>query len=201
MNLSTTSQSTKHPMISANKAEQVIAPEKLGACIQYGAPLYNEIMHFLTIESRCLDDDRLMDWVDLLADDIIYSVPVRQTVHRNDSRGFSDEGFWIYDAKAEIVFKMKRVAEGDSGWAEDPASRSRRFFSSVLVYETDQEGEYLVQSNILVKRGRGNKRELETLSARRDDIIRRKGDRWEISRRLVLLDHTVLGMQNFAIFV
>lgn len=187
---------------TGDRAEQIIAEKDIAGSIVYGEPLFNEIMHFLTIESRCLDDERLMEWVELLAEDILYSVPVRQNKMRKDGDGFSDEGYWLYDAKPEIAFKMKRVVEGDSGWSGDPAPRSRRFISSVLIYKTTSNDEYFVQSNILVKRGRGSaSRELETMSGRRDDILRRTKDGWKLARRQVLLDHGVLGMQNFAIFI
>jgi 3-phenylpropionate/cinnamic acid dioxygenase small subunit len=182
-------------------AEEIIAPDKLLNCINFGQPIHNDIMHFFTLESRCLDDDRLVDWLDFLAEDVFYTVPIRQTTTRKFGHGFNKDGFWLYDSKAEIKYKMKRLAEGDSGWSEDPASRTRRFISSVLVYETTKKDEYFVQSNILVKRGRGDDREMETLSGRRDDILRKTATGWEIVRRHVLLDHTVLSMQNFAIFV
>jgi 3-phenylpropionate/cinnamic acid dioxygenase small subunit len=169
--------------------------------IPFGAPVYNEIMHFLTLESRCLDDSRLVQWLDYLDEDMLYTVPIRQSVQLKRGLGYNQNGHWIYDRKGEITFKMKRVSEGDSGWSEDPASRSRRFFTSVLVYQTDIANEYLVQSNILVKRGRGDSKEMETLCGRRDDIVRRTDSGWKLARRHVLLDQTVLGMQNFAIFV
>jgi 3-phenylpropionate/cinnamic acid dioxygenase small subunit len=184
-----------------DKAEQVISAENILAPVCFGESTYNEIMHFLSVESRTLDDEQLMKWLDYLTDDMLYSVPVRQTKHRKDGDGFSEQGCWIYDKKPEIVFKMKRVAEGDSGWSGDPAPLSRRFISSVLVFKTNNPDEYFVQSNILVKRGRSrNLRELEELSGRRDDILRRTDQGWKIARRQILLDHAVLGMQNFALY-
>jgi 3-phenylpropionate/cinnamic acid dioxygenase small subunit len=184
-------------------SELILPKENIGDCVTFGQPAYNDIMHFLTMEGRCLDDADLTGWLSYLAEDILYSVPIRQTVHRSGGSGFDFKSFWIYDRKPEITFKMERVILGDSGWSEDPASRSRRFITSVVVYKTTNENEFFVQSNILVKRGRGSasQREMETLSGRRDDIIRRKGDSWEIARRQVLLDHTVLGTQNFAIYL
>lgn len=182
-------------------AEEAISLDKVLNYVTFGQPVYNEIMHFLATEARCLDDDRLVEWLDFLAEDIFYTVPVRQNKHRKYGHGFNKDGFWLYDSKAEISYKMKRIAEGDSGWSEDPSSRTRRFISSVLVYQTTTKNEYFVQSNILVKRGRGDEREMETLSGRRDDIVRKTDAGWELVRRHVLLDHTVLGMQNFAIFI
>jgi len=132
---------------------------------------------------------------------MLYSVPTRQTTHRKEGDGYSEQGCWIYDEKPEIAFKMKRVAEGDSGWSGDPAPHSRRFISSVLAFKTSNPDEYFVQSNILVKRGRSrNLRELEELSGRRDDIVRRTENGLKLARRQILLDHSVLGMQNFALY-
>jgi 3-phenylpropionate/cinnamic acid dioxygenase small subunit len=192
-------------MTTATQHRDIVALVNSGVerleSIPFGAPVYNEIMHFLTLESRCLDDSRLVQWLDYLDDDMLYTVPIRQSVQLKRGLGYNRDGHWIHDRKGEITFKMKRVSEGDSGWSEDPASRSRRFFTSVLVYQTDIANEYLVQSNILVKRGRGDQKEMETVCGRRDDIVRRTDGGWKLARRHVLLDQTVLGMQNFAIFV
>ncbi|MGH7857450.1 MAG: hypothetical protein ACREQY_08975, partial [Candidatus Binatia bacterium] len=47
--------------------------------IRAGDSVYFEIVEFLEDEAMLLDDFELLAWVDLLADDLVYRVPVRVT--------------------------------------------------------------------------------------------------------------------------
>jgi 3-phenylpropionate/cinnamic acid dioxygenase small subunit len=195
------SQSPRKDELAGAAGDAEFDPGRIGACIKYGADVYNEIMQFLIEEASLLDDDRLLDWAELLAEDVLYTIPVRQTVSRKDGRGFDADSCWIYDDKSAIDFKVDRVMNGDSGFAEDPPSRTRRLVSNVLVYETQTRGEYLVRSSLMLNRSRGHSSDFEVLSGRRDDILRLTPDGWRIVRRRVLLDHSILGMHNLAVFV
>jgi len=39
---------------------------------------------FLIDEAALLDDDRHLEWLDCLTEDIVYKMPVRKTVYRRD---------------------------------------------------------------------------------------------------------------------
>jgi hypothetical protein len=41
----------------------------------------------------------------------------------------------------------------------------------------------------------------DVMSAERRDLVRRTPDGWRLARRLVLLDHTILGTSNLAVFI
>ena len=53
--------------------------EAQGALVPIGSPVYNQILQFLYVEARLLDEIRLKEWGALLAQDLIYSAPLRET--------------------------------------------------------------------------------------------------------------------------
>tara|TARA_R110002094_G_scaffold180354_1_gene158722 strand:- start:283 stop:930 length:648 start_codon:yes stop_codon:yes gene_type:complete len=175
--------------------------EPQGKQIPYGHSEYNAVMHFLIEEAHNLDENLFGNWINSLSEDIIYTVPVRQTVSRDDGRGFYPSMNWIYDDLGSISFKLKRNMESDSAFAEDPPTRTRRTVSNMRLFETANPSEFLAQSSVLLRRNRGDTAVSEEISARRDDIIRSTDDGMKLARRTVWLDHSVLGMSNFAVFI
>lgn len=166
----------------------------IGKPLAYGGPVHNEAMHFLIEEAHLLDSGLFKEWLDLLAEDVLIAMPVRQTVSRKRGDGRGDL-YWLYDTKEELSFKALRYL-GDSAWADDPPSRIRRMITNVRVHETAVAGEYLVQSYLQLQRNVGNQPSFSTFSARRDDILRRNGAGWLIARRDLLVDQAVLGQSN-----
>jgi hypothetical protein len=41
----------------------------------------------------------------------------------------------------------------------------------------------------------------DVISGERHDIVRRTPDGWRLARRRILLDHTILGTSNLAVFL
>lgn len=187
------------------QAEAVTTPGPAAALansdkpVKFGQPLYNELMHFLIEESYLLDSAQYKQWIELLADDVLVTMPVRQTVNRKrgDGRGAL---YWLCDDKEATVFKALRYL-GDSAWCDDPPSRMRRTITNVRVHETATAGEYLVQSYLQVQRNIGNQHNFTTFSARRDDILRRNGTGWLIARRDILVDQAVVGQPNLGFVI
>ncbi|OGB50538.1 MAG: hypothetical protein A2496_22985 [Burkholderiales bacterium RIFOXYC12_FULL_60_6] len=170
-----------------------------GKQIRHGEPVYNELMHFLIEEAHLLDSALYKQWVGLLAEDVMISMPVRQTVNRKRGDGRS-QLCWLYDDKAALTFKALRYL-GDSAWADDPPSRIRRMITNVRVHETKVPEEYLVQSYLQLQRNSGNQHNFTTFSARRDDIMRRSGTGWLIAQRDILVDQAVLGQPNLGFMI
>ena len=167
-----------------------------GRQVRYGESVYNDIAHFLIEEAHILDSGLYKQWVELLADDVMVMMPVRQTVSRKrgDGRGLL---YWLHDDKDALTFKALRYL-GDSAWGDDPPSRIRRMISNVRVHETAVPGEYLAQSYLLLQRNIGNQHTFSPFSARRDDTLRRHGDSWLIARREILVDQAVIGQPNLS---
>jgi 3-phenylpropionate/cinnamic acid dioxygenase small subunit len=169
--------------------------------VRYGDPVYNEIAEFLIEEARLLDHDLLDEWTEALAEDLRYTMPVRRTVLRRDGQGFDPKMGHFDDDLASIKIRVRRVLHTDSAYAEDPPSRVRRFVSNITVHETDTAGEYAVTSYLLALRNRWDAPNYDTISAAREDLLRRRDDRWELARRRILIDQALLGTPNLAIFL
>jgi 3-phenylpropionate/cinnamic acid dioxygenase small subunit len=181
-------------------AEPVPGTPELHRQLQYGEPVYNELMHFLIEEAHLLDENLFDEWLKLLAEDIECTMPVRQSLHRKAGAGFSRSMVWMRENIGSLGFKVQRL-HSDSAFNEDPPSRTRRLITNVRAHETATPGEYFVQSSLLLRRNRGDAHESETLSARRDDVLRREGDGFKLARRTILMDQAVLGMPNLTIFL
>jgi len=158
-----------------------------------------EVQSFLMREAELLDDNRLHDWLGMLADDIRYRIPIRVTRERTAGLGFSEVGFHMDEDKGMLVTRVARL-DTEYAWAEDPPSRTRRYVSNVRVQAVEGDG-IDVRSNLLVYRGRHGAGADQLLAGERADRLRRRGDAFEIAARTVYLDQTTLRTHNLAIFL
>jgi 3-phenylpropionate/cinnamic acid dioxygenase small subunit len=179
-----------------------ISPEKpqLAAQIRYGDAVYNEVMQFLIEEAHLLDEGLFSDWLKILGPDFVCTMPVRQSVHRTGGSGFSNSMNWTREDLGSLTFKVKRL-QSDSAFNEDPPSRTRRLITNLRLHETAVPNEVYAQSYLLLRRNRGDAHDSVSLSARRDDVLRRSTDGWKLVRRTVWMDQAVLGMPNLSVFL
>lgn len=164
------------------------------------AELERRIARFLFHEARLLQERRYREWALLLADDLVYRVPVR--VNRPEGQGseHSDRMFHFDDNRATIQMRIERF-EGGAAWAEIPSSRCRYFLTNVETCDGAQPGLYEVRCNLLVTRLRGDDPVYEQLTGERVDVLRASGGGFMIAQRTVLLDNTTLPMHNLALFL
>lgn len=166
------------------------------------AEVHFEVQQFLNHEAYLLDTLRLRDWTGLLAEDLDYKVPVRQTRDRATfSREISDTVCHMEDDYHSIMGRVSRLVDGKSAWSEDPPSRVRRFVTNVAVGATDVADEFEVVNYLLVARNRFDQETYQLLCAERRDRVRRVGNSFKLVRREVLMDQAVLGMPNLGIFL
>ena len=59
----------------------------------------------------------------------------------------------------------------------------------------------MVESATLLFRNRGDVREGSFVSAGREDLLRHTPEGWKLARRTILVDDSVMRMQNLAIFL
>ena len=176
--------------------------EAQGALVPIGSPVYNQILEFLYVEARLLDEIRLKEWGALLAQDLIYSAPLREIRPVNQQAASVVRTMQHYhDDWRSVMGRIVRLTGTKSAWAEDPPSRTRRLVTNVLVEETDKPQEYSVRSYLLVTRSRFNFDEYDLISAERRDILRADGEGFKLAKREILLDQAVLGTPNLAIFL
>src|SRR4030081_3799194 len=96
--------------------------------------LGHEIADFLYREAELLDERRYREWLDLLADDIRYWMPMRRNVkfgedEREFMRADSDIN-WFAEAKAPLSRRVKQIETGIH-WAEEPRSRLSHLVANV----------------------------------------------------------------------
>lgn len=183
--------------VLADLADSVAPPAKR---FLYGDPVHNEVMDFLVEEAYLLDGDELEAWEELLAEDLTYTMPTRQTMMRRDGRGFDPRMGHYDDTRATIRMRINRVLHTESAYAEDPPSRVRRLVTNVRVHEGLVEDELAVTSSLLLLRSRWDLSEYDLVSALRDDVLRRTPDGLKLARRRILMDQSSLGTPNLAVF-
>ncbi|MDB6060606.1 MAG: aromatic-ring-hydroxylating dioxygenase subunit beta [Verrucomicrobiaceae bacterium] len=171
------------------------------ARISLGTAVYNELLEFLHDEAALLDHQRFEDWTELLAEDLAYTAPLRQT--RAGPGRYSNIIQAIGHFDDDYLSIMSRVGRlgTKSAWAEDPPSRTRRLVTNVRIWATANPDEYEVVSYLLLSRSRYEESDLQILTAERRDLIRRVKPGFKIARREIIVDQSVLGMQNLAVFL
>lgn len=160
---------------------------------------------FLSEEAERLDQRRFEEWLALLADDLVYRVPVRVTRERGPLSDVATEMFHMDETLATLRWRVKRLAT-EFAWAEDPPSRTRHFVTNIRV-RSSSPAHLEVRSNLLVYRNRGSDSGHDLLSGEREDVLRRSDqvtdgfEGWQLARRTVILDQATLGTKNLAIFL
>jgi biphenyl 2,3-dioxygenase beta subunit len=157
-----------------------------------------EVEEFLYREAGLLDDRRFDDWLDLLADDIHYWMPIRRTTQAREMElEFTRPGGMAFfdDDKEILTLRVQRLAVGRA-WAEDPPSRTRRLITNVRIDNIDGS-ELTVQSNFQLYRTRLNSEE-DAWIGRREDVLRRTGEVLMLAKRHIYLEQTVILAQNMS---
>lgn len=172
-----------------------------GARVRLGSAAYNEIAEFLIDEAAALDNLDFAGWAAMLAEDLSYTAPLRQTRFGADRMNSVIATIGHFDDDyLSIMGRIGRLST-KSAWAEDPPSRTRRLVTNVRVWEAEGAGEYDVISYLLLSRSRYEEHDLQILTAERRDRLRRVDGGFKLARREIILDQSVIGMQNLAVFL
>ena len=172
-----------------------------GVRVRVGSALYNEVAEWIDTEAELLDAYREREWLEtMVSPDVVYQVPIRQTVERARGTGFVAGAFHLDETYGSLESRVARN-ETQYAWAEDPPSRIRHFVTGVRA-TADAEDPNLVhvRSNLLVYRTRQEQTQPQLLSGERHDQLRREDGALRLLRREVLLDLTVIGTHNLSIF-
>lgn len=171
-----------------------------GRPLSYGDPAHQAASQFLVNEAHLLDGRKFTSWLNLLAPDIEYRIPIRVTAV-GSSR--TDD---ILDMEhyAENFYSLRKRVERlgtEHAWAEDPPSRTRRFITNIRTFAAPEDGDVVVESYILLYRSRGDQLSTAVLAGVRTDLLRDvTTEECRLARRLVILDDSVLNTQNLAVF-
>ncbi len=168
--------------------------------------LKQEIEDFLYQEAEILDERRYEDWLDLLCEDIRYYMPMRRNVKFGElDREFTREGQdinWFDEGKDTLTRRVKQILTGVH-WAEEPLSRICHMVSNVQVLEANPSAsepiEVKIKSRFLVYRNRVQT-ETDFLVGKREDVLRKVNGGWNIAKRKIILDQSVLMAKNLTFF-
>ena len=166
-----------------------------------------DVEDFYYYEADLLDERRFRDWLELLADDITYFMPIRRNVkfgqhaaRENTKRG---EGIsWFDEDKWTLTKRVEQILTGVH-YAEEPLSRITHMVSNVQIKgarpEVGEAQELDVASRFLVYQ---NRVQYETyiFVGRRNDTLRLTEKGWKIARREILLEQNILLAKNLTTF-
>jgi len=168
--------------------------------------LSQEIADFLYREAELLDERRYREWLDLLADDVRYWMPIRRNVKLGDESEFTraqSDINWFDEGKETLGRRVKQIETGIH-WAEEPRSRLSHLVANVQVQKAEpsfaEPREVSVTSRFLIYRNRVET-ETDILVGRREDQLRRNGAGWLLARRKIILDQNVLLSKNLTFFI
>lgn len=146
-----------------------------------------EVEEFLYREAFLLDEMRFDEWLDMLTEDIEYTMPLREhTQGEVEPAGHPI----IKDDKLMLTMRAKKHETGLSH-VEIPRSLTEHIVTNILIEDGDNPTELRVYSNFLVRQAR-KLRDEAWWAGRRKDVLRREDGAWKIARREVLLDSIVL---------
>ncbi|MGH9057484.1 MAG: 3-phenylpropionate/cinnamic acid dioxygenase subunit beta [Acidimicrobiales bacterium] len=160
-----------------------------------------EVSQFLAREAALLDQHRYSDWFELLADDVIYRMPVAVTVARGAELAPGGSMAHFDEDHYSLSKRVQRLLS-ERAWTEDPPSRTRRYVTNVVAGPGAAVGELEASSYMLLFRSRLDVRAPEWVSTARRDLLRRAGaGGLVLARREITVDEAVLRTQNLAVFL
>jgi 3-phenylpropionate/cinnamic acid dioxygenase small subunit len=168
--------------------------------------LKQKVEDFLYQEAELLDERRFEEWLDLLADDVRYWMPMRRNVRFGElDREFTRAGQdinWFDEGKKTLTRRVQQILTGVH-WAEEPLSRICHMVSNVQILHVQpslaEAAEVTVKSRFLIYRNRVET-ETDILVGKREDVLRRTNEQWKIARRKIVLDQNVLLTKNLTFF-
>jgi 3-phenylpropionate/cinnamic acid dioxygenase small subunit len=97
--------------------------------------LKQEIEEFLYQKADLLDARKFREWLDLLADDLVYFMPIRRNVKfgEQDERENTRQGegiYWFDEDKWTVTKRVEQILTGVH-FAEEPLSRVTHMVSNV----------------------------------------------------------------------
>ncbi len=166
-----------------------------------------EIEEFLYDESNMLDERRFKEWLDTLAEDLRYFMPMeynvkagehakRELTKREEQMSWFNEGKWTLTKRAEQILTGVH-------WAEEPLSRVCRLVSNVQLsaINTNHNGELEVDttSRFLIYQNRCEYEQYFFVGDRMDRI-RKTAEGWRLASREIRIHQNVLLAKNLTIF-
>lgn len=174
--------------------------EAVGPSLSFDDARHLLAHRWLIEEAYTLDHQDYDVWLDLLAEDIHYFMPIRITTALGTGYDTAKRMAHFDEDKYSLSRRVARF-QTEHAWTEDPPSRIRHHLSNIRTFATHTEDELVVESAVLLFRSRGDINEPSLVSAGRTDLLRREAGVWRLARRHIAVDESVLRTQNLAIFL
>ena len=165
------------------------------------------IEEFLFDESALLDTRQFKAWLDTLADDLVYFMPMLFNVkfgehEKREKTRLEKDMSWFNEGKWTLTKRAEQILTGVH-WAEEPLSRVCRLVSNIRLtsISTNAAGELEVgaDSRFVIYQNRCE-REQYFFVGSRADVLRRTSDGWKLARREINIYQNVLLAKNLTIF-
>jgi p-cumate 2,3-dioxygenase beta subunit len=147
-----------------------------------------EVEAFLYEEAELLDNWQLMEWASLFTEDAIYRAPALDDPTRDPANSV----FLINDDLSRIKSRARQLL-GETAWAENPPSMTRRLITNVRVVSV--EGDAIrATANFFIQRSR-MERVVTYVGQYRYKLVR-AGTSFKFAERTVILAQDTLRSQG-----
>ena len=169
--------------------------------------LRQQAEEFLYDEAELLDQREFKAWLDTLAEDLVYFMPMMFNVKfgehaKHERTRLEKDMSWFNEGKWTLTKRAEQILTGVH-WAEEPLSRLCRLVSNVQVtgVRTNAAGEQEMQvrSRFHTYQNRCEYEEY-TFTGRRLDVLRCTANGWKLARREITIGQTVMLAKNLSIF-
>lgn len=187
-------------------APPAVKPPRLTRDARY-YEIKREIEEFLFDEAQLLDEREFKAWIDTLAEDLRYFMPMEFNVKfgehaRHEFTRRDEQMSWFNEGKWTLNKRVEQILTGVH-WAEEPLSRVCRLVSNVQLtgIQTNDVGEQEVDvsSRFLIYQNRCEYEQYFFVGDRLDRI-RRTAEGWRLAQREIRLHQNVLLAKNLSIF-
>lgn len=170
--------------------------------------LRQEAEEFLYEESELLDERRYLEWIDTLADDLVYFMPMKRNVKfgrhaQHENTRLEKDMSWLNEGKWTLRKRAEQILTGVH-WAEEPLSRVCHMVSNVQLTGIDDatpgREQLRVRSRFLIYQNRVEYEQYFFVGKRNDLLRRRQDGHWELARREIDLGQSVLLAKNLTVF-
>lgn len=174
--------------------------------------LISRVEQFYYREARLLDNREAQQWMLLVAEDIIYTLPSRH-IPQPDASLRGTEAFQSPDLELErpapdmsplreenifqLAIRIDRLYKVNA-WAENPAPRTRRFITNIEVAAGLEDNSYTAYSNFQLLYSR-HANDTHTYSGQRRDTLREVDGDFKIARREIILDCNVITVPTLGL--
>ncbi len=160
---------------------------------------YRELADFLYDEAELLSAQDYPEWQKMLAEDLHYLIPVPQFLEQVGSREIGIGNGYFDEDIHSMRIRLQLLSNPQTTTAENVRSMLNHVVSNIRIIRADDH-QYHCKSCITVHRTRFNQKEPTIISGRRKDLIRRTETGFELVKREVNLNQSILMSSNISYF-